>query len=119
MFNFTLILMILGISISEVVGQSSLQYYHKETSEYQYFLIAVLCYAMVCYLLLQSYNYKGMGIVNTLWSGTSIIVILFVGIFFFNEKIYIGDIIGIILILIGFFLISYNNGYEHYNNMSL
>lgn len=117
MFNYPLLLIILGISFSEVIGQSSLQYFHKKSGGYEYFIIAIICYAMVCYLLLQSYNHKGMGIINTLWSGMSVIVILCVSIYFFDEKLDTEDIIGIILILVGFTLLTYHNGHKKYEYM--
>lgn len=61
MLDYTLLLIIVIISICELVGQSCLKYLSIHDSQYQYYLFGVIAYAMVCYLLLQSYNYKGMG----------------------------------------------------------
>jgi multidrug transporter EmrE-like cation transporter len=61
----------------------------------------------VCYLLVQLYKYKGIGLINVLWSGLSILVILSIGIIFFNEKITNLDKIGIFFIILGIIFITY------------
>jgi multidrug transporter EmrE-like cation transporter len=48
-----------------------------------------------------SYQYKGMGIVNVLWSGLSVLIIVSTGVIFFEETITWLDKIGIALILMG------------------
>jgi multidrug transporter EmrE-like cation transporter len=93
--------LILLISFSECLGQSCLKtYYNNPTKDYLYFL-AVIFYSIVCLLLLLSYKYKGMGLVNVLWSGISILVIVSTGILFFNETITNLDKLGILLVIIG------------------
>jgi len=96
-----LLTIILLISLFELFGQSALKYLHLHNGYKHYYLYALMFYALVCLLLLQSYKYKGMGIVNVLWSGLSILVILSVSIIIFGEKITKMDIIGIILIILG------------------
>ena len=106
MIEYTLILIIVLISICELIGQSCLKYLNIHDSQYQYYLFGVIAYAMVCYLLLQSYNFKGMGMVNVLWSGMSILVILTASIIMFNEQLSLFDKVGVMLILIGMFLVT-------------
>lgn len=106
MIDYTLLLIIVLISICELIGQSCLKYLNIHDSQYQYYLFGVFSYAIVCYLLLQSYNYKGMGMVNVLWSGMSVLVILTASIIMFNEKLSLFDKIGVLLILLGMFLVS-------------
>lgn len=91
----------------------------NNSSETRYFIIGVLFYSIVCFLLVQSYKYKGMGIVNVLWSGLSILVILSVGIIFFNEKVTTYDKIGIFFILLGMFLITYEGTHPTIENFLL
>jgi multidrug transporter EmrE-like cation transporter len=49
-----------------------------------------------------------MGLVNCVWSGISVIFILMVGYVIFSEAINIRDIVGVILIIIGTWLILYD-----------
>ena len=55
-----------------------------------------------------------MGMINCLWSGVSIILILLVGYFLFNEKLNNRDITGIILIIIGIILINWDGEHKEY-----
>ena len=52
-------------------------------------------YAVVAYCIFLAYNYKGVGMVNTLWSGMSILLMIAVGIFLFKEKIRLIEGIGV------------------------
>jgi multidrug transporter EmrE-like cation transporter len=58
-----------------------------------------------------SYKYKGMGLVNVLWSGLSVLVIVSTGMLFFNEKITRLDWLGIALIIGGMVAVLYEG--EH------
>lgn len=109
MFSYFLLLLIVLISICELIGQSCLKYLHINSEEYHYFLYAVIFYGFVCFLLLQSYKYKGMGIINVLWSGISILVIIFASVMMFNEQITLYDKIGILFVIIGMFLILFED----------
>ena len=109
--TISLLTLVLLISISECIGQSCLKKFHINPlpkNNYLYYL-AVLFYSIVCLLLLLSYKYKSMGLVNVLWSGISVLVILSSGILFFNEKITILDKIGVILILLGISCVVWEN----------
>lgn len=105
--KYTLLFIILLISISECIGQSCLKKLFENPSKTHLYLVAVVFYSIVCYLLFLSYKYKGMGIVNVLWSGLSVLVIVSTGVIYFNEKITNLDKLGILLILIGIACISY------------
>lgn len=106
MIEYALLLIIVLISICELIGQSCLKYMNIHNSEYHFYLFGVIAYAMVCYLLLQSYHFKGMGMVNVLWSGMSVLVILTASIIIFEEKLSLFDKVGVLLILLGMFLVT-------------
>lgn len=93
--------LVLLISISECLGQSCLKTYHKHPSELWLWVLGVLFYTIVCVLLVMSYKYKGMGLVNVIWSGLSVLIIVSTGVIFFEETITWLDKIGIALILLG------------------
>lgn len=105
--EYILLLLILFISICESLGQSCLKYFHMTENKTRYYLLGIMFYAIVCYLLIQSYKYKSMGIVNVLWSGLSVLVILSTGILFFDEKITKMDIMGVVFIVGGIFCVLY------------
>ena len=96
-----LLIIILLISLSECLGQSCLKTLFNEPKQYHLFFAAVLFYSIVCYLLVLSYTYKGMGLVNVLWSGLSILIILSTGALFFNETITKLDMAGVFFIILG------------------
>lgn len=65
----------------------------------------VVSYSVVCYLLLLSYNYKSMGLINVMWSGLSVLAVLAAGVLFFHERITTMDAVGVVLTLAGIALI--------------
>jgi multidrug transporter EmrE-like cation transporter len=96
-----LIIIIILISLCETLGQSCLKFFDKNNHRFEFYLLGIIFYALVCFLLVMSYKYRGMGIINVLWSGISILLIMSSGIIFFGEKITTMDKIGIILIISG------------------
>jgi multidrug transporter EmrE-like cation transporter len=102
-----LLSLVLLISASECLGQSCLKSFYKNpTRKYLYFL-GVIFYSIVCLLLVLSYKYKGMGLVNVLWSGISVLAVVSVGAIYFDETITTMDMLGIGLILCGIGLVVY------------
>ena len=111
---FHLFNIILLISISECMGTSCLKKLHLNPQRYWLFIMAVVCYVVVCMLLLVSYRYKTMGMVNVIWSGLSIVVILVAGIIFFNEQVTTYDKIGVILIIAGISFVVWETDHDHF-----
>lgn len=66
-----------------------------------FILFAVLCYAGVTALLYRAYEYKGVGLVNVLWSGVSVIMMLAIGYLVFKERLIMREWIGVAFIAIG------------------
>jgi len=87
----------------------SIAQYHIKKSKvnhtYLYLVIALFCYIIVCLLVNRCYHFDGMGITNFVWSILSIITMLAVGGLVFNEKITKYDVIGMVLSVIGLYLI--------------
>ena len=113
MFDYILLTIILAIAFFELIAQSSVKYFH-ETKKTQniYYFIAILSYCVVAYLLTLSYEHKGMGITNLLWSGITIVIILIAGIILYDEKLTNNDIIGLCLILSGTGFILYGENFD-------
>lgn len=106
-------LLVCLISTSECIGEICLKKLHLNPDRFWLFIAAVVFYTIVCFLLFISYRYRGMGIVHVLWSGISILLVLSVGIFYFEEKITMMDKLGIIFILLGMVLILWKNKTEY------
>lgn len=99
--KLALLLLVIAISISECLGQSCLKRYHTAPDKTYLYIAGVLFYTIVCALLVMSYKYKGMGLVNVLWSGLSVLVILSTSMLFFDESITRLDMIGAAMIVSG------------------
>jgi multidrug transporter EmrE-like cation transporter len=99
--NYLLLGLIILIAISECAGQSCLKSLYANPSRTYLYFLAVLFYGIVCLLLVLSYKYKGMGLINVLWSGLSVLTIVSVGVIFYHEKLTSLDMFGIALILVG------------------
>ena len=104
MKNSVLLYIILAIVFFEAIAQGCLKK-SKLTNNNNYICISVIAYIVVCLLLLKSYAYKGIGMVNLLWSCLSIITIIMIGVIFYHEKITKYDIIGILFILTGLYFV--------------
>ena len=103
-----LIPIVIAVGVFEAIAQSCLQKAQK-TARRWLILVGLLCYGIVSILLYASYYYKGMGIVNAMWSGISIVLMLFLGRTLFDERVNRVEWIGVGLILIGVVIInSYN-----------
>ncbi len=104
---FEIVPLIFSIAACEALAQTCLKYYHSN-KYLPIFLVALILYTLVAYLLYKSYDYKGVGIVNTLWSGMSILVMLTIGILVFKEQLHLHDWIGVGMIIIGMYIITLN-----------
>jgi multidrug transporter EmrE-like cation transporter len=88
---------IVMITVFEAVAQSCLKKSQKNGMSFLFY-VGILSYIVVCVLLMNCYkNEAYLGKVNLIWSCFSIILIITIGYFIFEEKIYIHDIIAIIL----------------------
>lgn len=101
------------VGIFEAFAQSSIQWAQKYDSKW-HLLLAVGCYTVVSIFLYVAYNYKGVGIVNVLWSGMSIVLMLTIGYFIFDEKVTFMEWVGIAFIFVGMMIINVccNDKYE-------
>lgn len=92
------------IGLFEAFAQSSVQWAQRYQSPI-HFAYAILFYVAVCAALYVAYNYKGVGVVNALWSGMSIVLMLAIGYFIFEERLQPMEWIGIAFILAGMSII--------------
>lgn len=100
-----LLFYILCVAIFETAGQSFLKLANTRKTTI-YFILGIASYAFVSTFLYLSYTYKGVGLVNALWSGISILMMMLVGYFFFKERFATTELIGVGLILAGIIVIA-------------
>ena len=102
--SMILIYIILAIVFFEAIAQFCVKK-SKANGNNGYLCISVFAYFIVCLLLLRSYSYKTMGVVNLVWSCLSIITIMFIGIVFYHEKLTQYDLIGLAFVLTGLYFV--------------
>lgn len=107
-----LVASVLAVSAFEALGQSSAQLGRNCVTDnsharaWAFLTLAVACYAGVTYFLFVSYQYKGVGIVNAMWSGLSILLMMAIGFVFFNERATRREYLGVLFIFAGVLLIN-------------
>lgn len=109
----TLIYIIIGIVLLETVAQSCLKK-TKITNNQNYMCISIIAYFLICLLLIKSYAYDTMGVVNLIWSCFSIILIVVAGVCLYHEEFTKYDFMGMVFVFIGLYFIFMK---DHKNKM--
>jgi multidrug transporter EmrE-like cation transporter len=92
------------------MGQINLKHHHgSDTKVFIYMILAFTCYFGISFLLSLSYNFEEIGLINNLWSALSIIMFTLFGYYYWNERVSMNNIIGIIIVLLGILLLVYNS----------
>jgi small multidrug resistance pump len=94
------ILFVLLIVIVENMAQFCLKEYQKCNALYWY-ILGVVFYAAIAFLLVISFRYEKMAIVNIMWGGLSALILTLVAYYFYGEELTRFQILGIVIILIG------------------
>ena len=107
MLNNVILIYILIIVLVETLAQSCLKHY-TNSKDTVFFFIGVIAYGLVSYLLCKSYEIEGgLGMINLIWSGISVVTSFTIGILYFKEKFHIHDAIAVLLITIGLLILKY------------
>lgn len=104
MIDALLIIIILIVCL-EAVAISCVKQYHL-SKQFEFFLAAVLFYAVVCYLLAKSFDYTTMGLTNVIWSGLSVFIVTVAGILLFKEEFHVHDLIATVFIMFGIIILK-------------
>jgi small multidrug resistance pump len=90
------------VAIFEALGQSSMAMARRSIDKkIMYAMLGMICYCFVAYGLYVSYQWKGVGMVNAMWSSLSIIVMITIGHVFFKERLDAYEWIGVLLMIVG------------------
>lgn len=96
----------LGIAIMlEVLGTSALQASQQFTKPVPTILMG-LCYLAAFYFLSLALRAIPVGIAYAIWSGMGVVLITLIGLYFFNQKIDMPAVIGLVLIVAGVIIIN-------------
>ena len=92
-------------SVIHFVRKRLLLYLFSASFNILFFIIAILIYACIGFLISLSFRFERIGIINAIWNGLSLLMIILLGYFAFNEKITMKELSAIILIIIAIFLV--------------
>jgi multidrug transporter EmrE-like cation transporter len=101
-------LFVLVIVVVENMAQFCLKEYQKSNVLYWY-LLGVVFYAAIAFLLVISFQYEKMAIVNIMWGSLSALILTLVAYYFYGETLTQLQIFGIVIILIGTALLHLEN----------
>lgn len=77
------------------------------TQGHPFFLVATLAaFALTGYFFALSVRFERVGIANALWTSLSTIVVAIIGYIFFKENISLNQVIGIVVIAAGLFVMN-------------
>ena len=98
------LLFVLAIVLVECAAQYCLKKY-ASCKVYYWYLLGVLIYAVIAYLLVLSFSYEKMAIVNIMWGGLSALILTLMAYFVYGEELTIKQIVGIVIVLVGTWLL--------------
>ena len=99
---------LLGIIALIILLETVAQYHIKNSkvsNNIYLIFVSIILYSIICFLLRACYSYTTMGLANLIWSVMSILTVMMVGYFAFNETLTYNDVIGLVLCVIGLYLI--------------
>jgi small multidrug resistance pump len=80
--------------------------FKKSLDRKTFFVAGVVLYALVGFLLCQTFHYKGLGLVNALWSALSVVATTAVGVLYFKETMHLHDYVAILCISAGVIILK-------------
>lgn len=101
-------LYLLGFVIAIVFVECAAQYCLKKYASSKlvyWYILGVLIYGVIAYLLVMSFAYEKMAIVNIMWGGLSALILSLMAYFFYNEELTMKQIVGIVIVLVGTWLL--------------
>jgi small multidrug resistance pump len=101
MIGPTLIFLILSAIILESMSQFMARLYWENKRKLYLAFIGWALYLGVIFILVLMYDYSKIAIANALWDSGTIITLSLIGYFYFGEPLNIGEIAGIVLVIIG------------------
>ena len=101
-------LLVLSIVLSETIAISFLKKFSL-TANWLFFALGLVFYTLVSVLLIKSFKYEEMGIVNVLWSALSVLMVVGSGVIFFKEHVTLFEGVGILFVVLGVLILRFYN----------
>ena len=89
-----------------ILETTAISCFKRSLDSTPFFAIGVLFYAMVGYLLCQTFKTTGLAMTNALWSGFSVMATTIVGIMLFKESLHVHDYFAILMIVSGVMILK-------------
>ena len=106
-FNNQSLMLAFIMAVIDAIMMGLTKKYYLSTHKIKYILAAgMVIYMCQPLLFYRALSFEGMGIFNVLWDSVSNLIVLFVGIYFFSERITIRKYIGVILSFISIYLLT-------------
>lgn len=96
---------VIGIVLIECGAQYCLKKYEK-CKLFYWFIFGVLIYGIIAYILVLSFKYEKLAIVNVMWGGLSALILTLMAYYFYGEKLSWKQILGIIVIIAGTLILN-------------
>jgi len=97
---------VLALLLCDIISSSNLKSYHLSGYTNTWNIVfALAAYIAVPFLLLFSLKYEGIGNMNLYWNVISTICVYLIAVYFFGESVTHTQFVGILLALLGIFLI--------------
>jgi len=109
-FNFVPLRFGLVMAFIDVLMISFTKFVSKDTRLIRWMIVPTLIYAVQPWIFLTALSYETLVVMNLLWDVLSDVLVTFVGMWFFKEKIGIYKLMGVFLSFISITLLSLEDG---------
>jgi multidrug transporter EmrE-like cation transporter len=109
-FNFVPLGFGIIMAIIDVLMISLTKLISKDTRLLRWMIVPTLIYAVQPWIFLKALSYETLVVMNLLWDVLSDVLVTFVGMWFFKEKIGIYKLMGVMLSFVSITLLSLEDG---------
>lgn len=102
-----LYLLVLILIILEAFAMSTIEY--SANNHNYYYILGIFLYMLVGFLLYKILIYRDLAITNALWNVSSIVLVTFIGVFYFGEKLDNYGKLGILFAILSIVFMEYKN----------
>ena len=102
-----LYLLVLILIVIEAFAMSTIEY--SANNHNYYFILGIFLYMLVGFLLYKILIHRDLAITNALWNVVSIVMVTFIGVFYFGEKLDNYGKIGILFAILSIVFMEFKN----------
>lgn len=102
-----LYLLVLILIILEAIAMSTIEY--SANNRNYYFIFGIFLYIIIGLILYKILVYRDLAVTNALWNVSTIILVTFIGVFYFGEKLDNYGKLGILFAILSIVFMEYKN----------